>query len=192
MNETDPRQRATFKFWLHIGDPAGQSAQMFKMKWGALVLGAIAAVSAVRGADAELARFAAVDVGPVSTWAYLANIKLSVDRFQRQGDTYTAPYSANVFPFIFFSEKGTLRIKVPDEALRELAKGEAFDFTGTAVRTDGKERAVNGRATPTDSATGRLKVRLFYSPRIVVTFNTTYSLPAAAAAPRAAAKAQSQ
>ena len=130
------------------------------------------------GAETNLAPYAQVEVAPVATWAYLANITLSVDRFQRNDGIYAAPYTAKILPYFLLNEKGMLRIKVPDETLAQLAQGKAIDFTGSAIREgDGKDRPVDGRATPVDAMTGVLKVRLFYTRHIVLVFTTTYRLP---------------
>ena len=46
-----------------------------------------------------------------------------------------------------------------------------------AVREDGAERRVEGKATPINRAAGKIKVRVFYSKRIELIFNTTYRFP---------------
>jgi hypothetical protein len=139
---------------------------------------ALLAASAARADDASLAPYSSVDVAPVSTWAYVANVTLAVGRFVRHGDTFTSTYSARVFPYFFYNEQGSLKIKVPDAVLREFAAGRPFDFAGSAVRSDGKERPVDGRVAPIDASSGRIRVRLFYTRRLVLVFTTTYRLPA--------------
>ena len=42
---------------------------------------------------------------------------------------------------------------------------------------DGTERPVEGKATPTDARSGKIKVRVFVSKRIELIFNTTYVFP---------------
>jgi hypothetical protein len=42
------------------------------------------------------------------------------------------------------------------------------------VRSDGVERRVEGKATPVDATSGKIKVRVFVSKRIELIFNTTY------------------
>jgi hypothetical protein len=165
---------------------------MVRQRLSAIVIAATLAASAARGADASLAPYAAVDVEPVKTWVYLASVTLSVGRFVRHGDSFTATYAAKVFPYFFYNEQGSLRIDVPDDALRQLAAGHPFDFKGNAVREDGKVRRVDGTVTPIDAGTGRIRVRLFYSRRIVLVFRTTYGLPAVGSAPGAQNSGQSQ
>ena len=165
---------------------------MVRQRLSAIVIAATLAVSAVRGAEASLAPFAAVDVDPVKTWAYLASVTLTVGRFLRHGDSFTATYAAKVFPYFFYNEQGSLRIDVPDAALRQLAAGHSFDFKGSAIREDGKVRQVDGTVTPIDAATGRIQVRLFYSRRIALVFRTTYRLPFVGPAPGAQNSGQSQ
>ena len=144
---------------------------------------ALLAASAARGDDASLAPYSAVEVAPVSTWAYVANVTLAVGRFVRHGDAFTSTYTATVFPYFFYNEQGSLKIKVPEAALRQLAAGRSFDFAGSAVRSDGKDRPVDGRVTPIDASRGRIRVRLFYSRHVVLVFTTTYRLPAMGPAP---------
>jgi hypothetical protein len=165
---------------------------MLGLKRPAMVIAAILAASGARGAsDASLARYAEVDVATVRTFVYLASITLTVAPFLRQGETFEAAYSAKIFPYFFYDEKGKLRITVSDETLRQLAAGNPFDFTGVAVRDDGRERPVDGHVTPIDPGTGRIRVRLIYSRHIVLAFTTTYRLPGvapAAAAPGSTAQ----
>jgi hypothetical protein len=165
---------------------------MLRGQWCAIGIAAILAASASRGASPSLAAYATVDVAPVDTWAYFADITLTVGEFLRHGDTYTATYRADVFPFFFYNEHGKLKIKVADKALRELAAGKPIDFKGYALSDKGRERPVDGRVTPADAATGDIRVRLIYSSQIVFTFNTTYRLPAIAPAPAAPKRDQAQ
>ena len=139
------------------------------------------ATSAVSAAEAPpAAAFARVAVAPARTSIYVGSVALAFPDFVRRAGGYEADYTARVFPFAFYNETGTIRIEFPDADLARLARGEPVDFTGRARRTDGAERPVAGRAPPGDARSGRIKVRVFYSRRIELIFNTSYAFPAAA------------
>ena len=130
-------------------------------------------------ADPSLAAYARVDVATARTSIYVGSVTMTMPAFTRADGTYTSTYTAKVFPYFFYNEQGQLTVEISDDALRQLARGEPVDFKGRAVRTDGAERRVEGKATPIDATTGRLKVRVFYSKRIELIFNTTYRFQAA-------------
>lgn len=132
--------------------------------------------------DPVLARFAAVDAAPVKTFIYVGTVTLAAGRFVHQPGGFTAPYTAKVFPYFFYSESGKMTIRVSDEDLRRIAAGQSIAFRGTAVRSDGLTRPLEGTATPTGPAGGQLKVKLHVTKRVVLPFATTYRLPAASAA----------
>jgi hypothetical protein len=97
--------------------------------------------------------------------------------FSRESGAYTSSYVAKVFPYFFYNEQGTLTIKLPDDGLRNLAKGEVVEFSGRALNSAGEERRVEGKATPTQGTagmSGKIKVRVFVSKRVELIFNTTY------------------
>ena len=79
-----------------------------------------------------------------------------------------------MFPFFFYNEAGTLAIDVSAEQLATLARGEPIEFKGRGVREDGAERRIEGKATPADATSGKVKVRVFVSKSIELIFNTTY------------------
>ena len=122
-------------------------------------------------------RFAWVDAAPVKTSIYLGTVALTATRFLREGDVYVAQYGAKVFPYFFMSEAGRLRIEVSDSDLRRLAGGTGIVFQGVAVRADGRVRAVDGKATPVDATSGRLKVRIHVNRHLTLVFDSTYRLP---------------
>ena len=134
---------------------------------GLLALGAFAA-------DESLARYDRVAVDPAKTSIYIGSVTMSFTPATRKAGVYEAEYAAKVFPYFFMGEKGKLALDAPDEALRRLARGETVQFTGRGVSTDGSERRFEGEATPSDAASGKLKIRVFVSPRIKLIFNTTY------------------
>lgn len=95
--------------------------------------------------------------------------------FVRRGAVYTSAYTATVFPFFFYNERGRIAIDVPDESLRQLERGEVVYFKGHAVNDDGEERRVEGRAVPetADPDQGKIKVRVWVG-KIELIFNTHY------------------
>ena len=136
----------------------------------ALMLGAF------RGAAADTAprNYERVIVAPAKTSIYLGTVSMTMPAFVRINGGFEANYAAKVFPFFFYNEAGKLRVEISDESLRQLARGEVVEFKGRAVREDGAERRVEGKATPADATSGKIKVRVFYSKRIELIFNTTY------------------
>lgn len=155
----------------------------------AAALARAAVVAALAGAVAHADGFSSAiysraAIAPVKTSIYVGNVLLSVDTLSRSGSTYVSRYSAKVFPYFFWNETGRLRIDVPDAALRRLHDGQPIDFTGEAIRDDGRTRTLTGRAVPTGPAAGQIKVRIFVTTRISLVFNTTYQVIPAASAPR--------
>lgn len=136
-----------------------------------LALG-LAAV-AVNGAE-SLSRYAKVVIPPVKTSIYIGSVTLHAPSFVRRDDRYSSSYTAKVFPYFFYNEKGTLWIEVTDAMLEQLGRGEAIEFTGEGMSSDGEPRAISGKATPTDSVSGKIKVRVSVSKKIQLIFNTTY------------------
>ncbi|MCX6952467.1 MAG: hypothetical protein NTV51_09920 [Verrucomicrobia bacterium] len=129
---------------------------------------------AVRGAEAPIASYNRVTIAPTKTSIYIGTVSMTMPPFVRKNGAYESSYAAKVFPYFFSSEKGTLAITLPDEGLRKLEKGETVEFSGRAVNTDGEERRVEGKATPADALSGKIKVRVFVSKKIELIFNTSY------------------
>ena len=125
-------------------------------------------------AEAPLARYDRVEVAPSKTSIYVGTVSLTVPPFTRRNAVYETTYVAKVFPYFFYNESGRLSIDFTDDMLRRLERGEPVEFTGRAVRTDGAGRRVEGKATPADATSGKIKVRVFYSKKIELIFNTTY------------------
>ncbi len=61
-----------------------------------------------------------------------------------------------------------------EDAFARLAAGETVPFTGSAQNTKGEPRRIEGRAVPSDAQHGKIKVRVFVTPKIELIFNTTY------------------
>jgi len=138
---------------------------------GLFVLTFVATLTAV---ERPLELYSRVDIAPTKTSIYIGSVSMTTPTFQRKGITYSSTYVAKVFPYFFQSEKGELSIDLPDEELRRLERGEVIQFVGRGRNTDGEDRRIEGRAIPTDAATGKIKVRVFVSKKIQLIFNTTY------------------
>lgn len=138
-----------------------------------LSLGVLAWAGA-RAAEPDPARHDAVLIAPTKTSIYIGSVSMTMPTFTRKDGTYTSTYSAKVFPYFFYNEHGTLAIDVSDDMLRRLDQGEVVEFHGRGLSSDGEERRIEGKATPADATTGKIKVRVFVSKRIQLIFNTTY------------------
>jgi hypothetical protein len=138
---------------------------------------ALAAVALGAPTEAPLGQFDRIDVAPVKTSIYVGSVSLSVPTMVRSSGGYEARYTAKVFPYFFSNEAGQLRVDFADDALRKLERGETVEFTGRAVNEDGEERRVEGKATPADATSGKLKVRVRVTKKVELIFNTTYRFP---------------
>lgn len=137
----------------------------------------LALAGVIRAAELPLSRYERVDVAPARTNIYVGSVTLTMPTFARAAGVYETTYTAKVFPYIFYNEKGRLTVEMSDEMLRKLERGEPVEFKGEAVREDGAKRRVEGKATPADDtngASGKIKVRVFYSKKVELIFNTTY------------------
>ncbi len=142
------------------------------LAFAALLVGA-------RGAEEPMRRFDSVEVAPGKTSIYVGTVSLTMATFTRVDGKFQADFNAKVFPYFFYSEKGKVTIDFPDEALTRLSKGETVEFKGEAVSNGGDHHRVEGRATPADAASGKLKFKVFVLTNTELIFNTTYRLPAA-------------
>lgn len=118
--------------------------------------------------------FNQVEVAPTKTSIYVGTVAMTTSTFTRREHGFEAAYVAKVFPYFFSNESGRLFIEMSAAQLEALAQGAAIEFKGRGVRTDGVERRVEGRATPLDATSGKLKVRVYVSKRVELIFNTTY------------------
>jgi hypothetical protein len=132
-------------------------------------------VSAGFAAAAVPSGFSKVDEAPTRTSIYTGTVSMTMPTFVRESGLFTASYAANVIPFFFYNEKGTLGVQLTEEQLQQLARAEPIEFTGKAVNEDGDERRVEGRAVPADGRSGKIKVRVFVTKGIELIFNTTYA-----------------
>jgi hypothetical protein len=140
-----------------------------------LLAAAVLAAGTARAGDG-LERYRSVDTARVRTSVYVARVTLNAPHFVRTGDTYVSSYEVTVFPYSFLDERGRIEISVPDRVLREFAAGRPFDFTGRAVRSDGKVRRVEGHVVPAGPSEGRIRVRVRVTRHIPLDFETTYTL----------------
>lgn len=146
---------------------------------GVLALAIAGTALALAAEDSPLARFQKVEIAPTWTSIYIGTVSLKVPPLSRTAaGSYESTYTARVLPLFFYNESGRLSIRVTDDALRKLARGEPIEFTGLAVNAEGDERPVTGKATPADASGGKIKVRVLVSPNIELIFNTTYKFTA--------------
>ncbi len=142
--------------------------------WRILLAGILLPLGAAVPSGLQPAPFARVEIATAKTSIYVGTVSLIVQPLRRRGPVYLARYQARVFPFFFYDEEGSLQITVSDPALRRLTSGHPIEFSGQAVRDDGAIRRVEGRAVPTDRRSGRIKVRVFLSRHIALTFHSSY------------------
>lgn len=118
----------------------------------------------------------AVTVEKTRTSIYIGTVSLSMPTFQRTGGSFSSTYVTKVFPYFFHNENGKLQIDLSDEDLVRLTAGETVHFTGNAENNHGEPRRIEGRAVPSSPSEGKIKVRVFVTPKIELIFNTTYRL----------------
>jgi hypothetical protein len=100
-------------------------------------------------------------------------IILSTDPMQRTEFGYESTYSVKVVPFFFFNETGSIRIDLAPGAMELLGAGQVISFTGEAVNQNNARRLVEGRSTPTDAKSGRIRLVVkVYGIELI--FKTTY------------------
>jgi hypothetical protein len=119
---------------------------------------------------------AEVTIEPAKTSIYVGTVSLTMLPLTRHDGVYTTDYTARVFPFFFYSEKGSISIEFSDGQLRQLRSGETVKFKGHARKSSGTPRRIEGRAVPdsSDPTHGKIKVRVGVSKRIELVFNTVY------------------
>jgi len=114
-----------------------------------------------------------VTIAPMKTSIYIGSVTLATGTFQRTGSTLATTYTAKVFPWIFWSERGEISITLTDTALANLAKGQTAEFTGDAMNHKKKPRKITGRAQPADASSGKIKVKI-QADGYELIFNGTY------------------
>jgi len=114
-------------------------------------------------------------IDPSSTSVALrGKASLIVSPLTHRDGTYVGDYQLKVRPYFFKSEKGTLALAAPDDAVRKLQSGRAINFTGKAVtHEDGRTHIVLGRATPSSRDRGSVTFSIVTDDAKIV-FNTSY------------------
>jgi hypothetical protein len=136
----------------------------------------LAAGASVRGAADPMAKYGLVAINPATASVYIATVSMTFQPFVRHRAEFASTYSAKVFPYFFYNEKGRIWIVVTDDELRRVDSGGSIDFAGKALSESGDERRVQGHVTPTGPMTGNIRVRVFVTRRISLTYDTTYVL----------------
>jgi hypothetical protein len=142
---------------------------------------AIALAVPLSGADGSLTPFNVVYIKPAVTSVIVATVTMTMAPFVRKKVVYSSTYTAKVFPYFFYNEKGRIWINISDDDLRRAAKGGVVEFVGHGLSDTGDERRVEGRATPTGPLSGKIQVRVFVTRRIALVYDTSYELRGGAA-----------
>ena len=115
-----------------------------------------------------------VTVLSAKTSLFLNSLTLGELPLRRTGTRYETSYTVKVFPIFFYGENGRFAIEVPEADLARLRAGTPIAFKGEAENTDHEKRHVEGTATPADASSGRIKVKIFVTAKLALTFDTTY------------------
>lgn len=146
------------------------------LSFGRLLFALLTFIPALQAAPLANPEWNRVDVPAMKTSIYVGSVTLTTSAFKRDGGTFSATYSAKVFPWFFWSETGRITINVTDDDLKKLARGERMEFTGEAFNHKDKPRHVTGYADPSDGgATGKIKVRIAVDD-VELIFNGPYQL----------------
>jgi len=142
-----------------------------------LVLGPISCIHAETANKAETSGAVArkLFIDPSSTSVALEKASLIVSPLIRRNGNYVGDYQLKVRPYFFKSEKGSLLLAAPADAVRKLRAGTAINFTGKAVtRKDGRTHVVFGRATPSSPDRGSVTFSMITDDDGKLVFNTSY------------------
>jgi hypothetical protein len=141
----------------------------------AVVLSLGAAV--LRADEAPLSRYATVEIERTKTSVYIGSVTMTMPPFTRKDGVFHSTYTAKVFPYFFYNDKGRIEIEIPDEVLRQLERGETIQFIGSGHSEKGETYRIEGRAVPANATSGKIKVKVRVSTKIELIFNTTYRFP---------------
>jgi hypothetical protein len=143
-----------------------------------VVLGAISCIHAeTSNSKAETSGAVArkLFIDPSSTSVALGKASLIVSPLTHRNGNYVGDYQLKVRPYFFKSEKGSLLLGAPDDAVRKLRAGTAINFTGKAVTgKDGRTHVVLGRATPSSADRGRVTFSIITDDDGKLIFKTSY------------------
>jgi hypothetical protein len=115
-------------------------------------------------------------VAPGRVSFVIGTVSLAMTPFVRTGATYVSSYTAKVFPYFIFNERGRIVINASEDDVDRLEHGATIFVAGRAVNDSGDHRRIECRAMPADAGSGRIKVRVVITQGIALTFNTTYVL----------------
>lgn len=112
-------------------------------------------------------------VPPLKTSIYVGTVTLIPAVFERHGDTYTTTYEVQVWPWIFWGEKGRVTIHLTEAELARVRQGHQVEFRGEGFNHKNKPRKVTGRVQPADAESGKMKIRITADGYTLV-FNGNY------------------
>jgi hypothetical protein len=99
---------------------------------------------------------------------------LTTTPLNRKAEAFVGSYQIKVVPYFFKNETGSIHVKVPQEALRQLRKGTAMNFGGEAVTTGtGERRPLEVHAEATEDDRGRLVISI-HTENGVLRFDSAY------------------
>src|SRR5512142_726136 len=89
-------------------------AGSFRALWLiALLVGTFA-----QATEVPIARYDHVEIAPTKTSIYIGSVSMTMPSFVREHGAFTSTYTAKVFPYFFYNEKGRLSIAISDATLR--------------------------------------------------------------------------
>ena len=151
-------------------------AKCMDMKTLSLLLGTALALLPSLARAAEGGDIKGLRLEPATTKvALIGKARLSVDPLTRGDGGLHAPYKVDVSGLPTGSEHGQFKIAVSGADFDKLAAGQAVNFSGQAVSSEGNQSSVHGTATPSGKDGGAIKVKVD-SKKGKLVFNTTYKV----------------
>ena len=93
---------------------------------------ALTAVGSLRAAPDAAGDWNPVVIPPMKTSIYVGSVTLTTSEFRRNGDDFSATYEAKVWPWVFWSEHGRIKIHLPAADLAQQQDDD--DPTGSERR----------------------------------------------------------